>query len=267
MGLNGLAQINIELTAACDKRTLCAFCGHQNDKINPNRKGEMPFALLCKIRDQLPKGMVVQLHRDGEPTHYSRLGAALLALSPFIVSIVTHGENLAEKAQEIIDRCTTVTVSVFKGDPDGGRQYVNIRDFLRVKGDRQPQLNIKIVGDMTDEMESLYGTLGVPIIRRLLHVPQGNHKYFRRSPTIPEHGICADMLHHPSIDWRGRLFICNRLDVRDEGLLGDLNTQSLDELWNGEKRREWLDAHKRGRRDLAAPLCHNCTFWGVPSGI
>ena len=266
MGLGGLSQINLELTAMCDRHTLCGFCGHQNDKINPGAKGEMSFALLCKLRDQLPRGVVVQLHRDGEPTHYSRLGDALLVLSGFIVSIVTHGENLAHKANEIIDNCTTVTVSVFKGDPDAELQYESVKEFLHLKGDQKPQVNIKIVGDMTPEMEDKYGCLGVPIIRRLLHVPDGNYRYAGGHPTIPEHNICVDFLSHPSIDWRGNLYICNRLDPSNQGLLGDLNTTRLDVLWNSPQRMEWLEAHKRGRRDQASPLCHKCIFWGVASG-
>jgi len=266
MGLGGLNQINIELTARCDKHTLCGFCGHQNEKINPNTKGDMEFALLVEIMEQLPKGVVVQFHRDGEPTAYPTLGGALLVFSDFITSIVTHGENLIEKADQIVGQATSLTVSAFKGDPDQEIQYRNVREFLRLKGERPPVVNIKIVGDTTPEMEILYGSLGVPIIRRLLHIPSGNNKYFRRSPTIPEHGICVDFLSHPSIDWRGRLYVCNRLDARDEGLLGDLNESSFDALWNSEKRMAWLDAHKRGVRAEAAPLCRTCIFYGVPSG-
>ena len=267
MGLAGLNQINLELQAKCDKHTLCGFCGHQNDKINPVKKDEINFSLLCKIRDQLPKGIVVQLHRDGEPTLYRRLGDALLALSDFIVSIVTHGENLVRKAPEIIDRCNTVTVSVFKGDPDQELQYNTLKEFLRLKGDHRPMVNIKVVGEMTQDMEIMYGHLGVPILRRLLHIPTGNNKYFRGTPTIPETGICLDFLSHPSVDWRGILRVCSRMDPRDEGVLGDLNESTLDELWNSDKRMTWLDAHKKGKRNAAAPLCANCLYYGVPTGL
>ena len=225
----------------------------------------MDFELLIKIGLQLNNGILIQWHRDGEPTAYSQLGRALHLFKNNITSLITHGENLIKKASEIIGNCTSLTVSAFNGDPDMEWQLENIKEFLRLKGDRPPMVNIKIVGFMPLERERIYASLGIPIIRRLLHVPDGNYKYVRRNPTVPEHGICLDFLHHPSIDWKGRLFVCNRLDSSNAGLLGDLNESTLDELWNGEKRRLWLEAHKRGRRDQAAPLCRTCLYWGVPS--
>ena len=266
MSLHGLAAINIELTQACDKKTLCCFCGHQDSKIHfAAAYKPMQWELLIKILAQIPPGIVLALHRDGEPTAYERLGEALSLMKEFITSIVTHGENLIKKAAQIINNCTSLIVSAFNGDRDMEWQIENIKKFLELKGDRPPMVNIKIVGFMPPERERVYASLGVPIIRRLLHVPDGNYKYSRRNPTVPEHGICTDFLSHPSIDWRGRLFICNRLDPTDSGLLGDLNVSTLDELWNSPKRMEWLEAHKRGRRDQASPLCHKCLYYGIAS--
>ena len=261
--LNSLSQINIELTQACDKRNLCAFCGHQKPEIHfAAMYKPMQFELLQKIAAQIPQGIIVQFHRDGEPTAYKRLGDALKLFPQNITSIVTHGENLVKKASEIIGNCTSLTVSAFKGDPDGQLQYDVVKEFLFIKGEQRPIVNIKIVGE-TPKID--YATLGVPLIHRVLHVPKGDVKYAKRNPTIPEVGICLDFLSHPSVDWRGFLFICNRLDPTDAGFLGDLKVESLDALWNGTKRAEWLEAHKRGRRDLASPLCKDCLFWGVPT--
>ena len=226
----------------------------------------MRFGLFTCIVDQLPVGIIVQMHRDGEPTAYDFLGEALYYLrSKFITSIVTHGENLIKKADEIIGNCTSLTVSAFNGDTNMDWQIENIKKFLELKGDRPPIVNIKIVGSMPPARESIYASLGIPIIRRLLHVPDGNYRYARQNPTVPEHGICLDFLHHPSADWRGNLYICNRLDTTDAGLLGNLNDSTLDGLWNGAKRRLWLEAHKKGRRDQASPLCAKCLYYGVPS--
>lgn len=264
--LSGLSSVNIELSSVCDKAVLCPFCGHQDDKINPQKKGQMPLTMLMRISEQIPPGVVVQFHRDGEPTAYTCLDKALDAFSHCITSIVTHGETLAKKADQIIGKCDAVTVSAFNGDQDVEIQFASVKEFLRLKGDRRPGVNIKIVGTMQPEREALYGSLGVPIIRRGLHVPSGDTRYAKRNPTIPEHGICLDFLHKPTVDWRGRLFICVRLDPTDKGLLGDLNESSLDELWNSPLRQEWLKAHVAGRRDLASPLCHSCIYYGVPVG-
>ena len=263
--LTGLSQINLELTSRCGKHTLCGFCGHQDDAINPKAKGDMDFDTLVSLQIQLPYGLVIQFHRDGEPTDYPALGEALDLFRNYITSIVTHGENLAKRADKIIGHCTSVTVSAFNGDPDMEIQLESLAAFLAKKGDLRPMVNVKIVGSMPPEREARYASLGVPIIRRLLHVPDGNYRYAKRNPTVPEHGICLDFLGHPSVDSKGQVFICNRLDPLDQGLLGSLHENTLDELWNSPKRLVWLEAHKRGRRDEAAPLCRNCLFYGVPS--
>lgn len=263
MGLSGLAQLHIELTSKCDKRHLCSFCGHQDAQINPALQfGDMDFHLLEAVRDQLEPGIVIAFHRDGEPTAYPRLGEALKLFAEFTTSLVTHGLNLVRKADQIVGNCTTVTVSVFRGDPDGEAQYETLKIFLALKGDRPPRVQVKIVGDAD---ASRYDQLGVPVLHRLIHTPTGNARYAHRRPTIPEVGVCLDALHRPSIDWRGRVFLCNRLDTTDEGFVGCLNEQSLEEIWHGAKRRDWLRLHEHGRRGDVNSLCAACTYYGVPS--
>lgn len=265
MSLAGLAKLNIELTSKCDKRHLCAFCGHQDPWVNPITYGDMDFALLEQIRNQLLPGILISFHRDGEPTAYPRLADALDLFTGFTTSIVTHGLNLSRRADQIIDRCTTVTVSVYRGDPDSRAQLSSLTTFLQQKGDRRPQVQVKIVGDVEPAHIRLYERLGARVIRRLIHTPDNNDKYAHRKPTVPEAGVCLDFLHHPTIDRHGNVFICNRLDPQSEGLLGSLKEYSLAELWTSPRRQQWLEAHERGRREEASPLCKTCAFWGVPS--
>jgi radical SAM protein with 4Fe4S-binding SPASM domain len=241
------------------------MCGHQDQAINPIQYGDMDYALLERIREQLRPGILISFHRDGEPTVYPRLREALELFSGFTTSLVTHGGNLAKCSDVLIGQCTTVTISIFRGDADGVHQLASITEFLKEKGDRPPQVQLKIVGDMSQEELAPYEALGCRIIRRLIHVPISNSKYAHRHPTIPEAGICLDALHRPTIDWRGDFYLCNRLDPARHGYLGSVVTDSLDTLWNGPTRRAMLDAHKAGRRDLANPLCKTCEFWGVAS--
>lgn len=262
MSLSGLAQLSIELTSKCDKINLCKFCGHQDAAVNPIQYGDMDYELLKSIRRQVEAGITISLHRDGEPTAYPRLREALELFEGFTVSIVTHGENLVKCASAIIGHATSVTISVFKGDPDGDTQYETVKEFLSLKGDNAPRVQIKIVGDYPN---SPYERLHLPILRRLIHNPTGNTHYAHISPTVPEVGICLDALHRPSIDWEGRVYLCNRLDPSKETQVGDLRCQSLDEIWNGPVRHEMIEAHKDGHREEANDLCAKCHFWGVPS--
>lgn len=265
MNISGLSQLNVELTSRCSKETKCFMCGHQSAEINPRLQfGDMDFALIESIERQIDAGVIVSLHRDGDSVDYPRLGDALRVFKKHPVSLVTHGERLAEKADEIIDNCTTVTVSIIPNDPDKSMQYNSILDFLNKKGERRPQVQLKAVGNLNKDELFYFKQLGLPIIGRSLHNKRGNWTY-QNEPPIPEIRVCLDFLGKPTIDWRGRLFICNRLDTSDAGLLGDLNVQTLDELWNGDKRKAMLQAHLKGRRQEANSLCATCNYWGIPA--
>ena len=81
---------------------------------------------------------------------------------------------------------------------------------------------------------------------------------------MPEHGICLDLLTHPSVAWDGRVYLCNRLDTTDRGLLGHLDTATLEEIWNGPLRQSYVQAHLQGQR-TAVPPCSDCEYYGVPT--
>ena len=267
MELTGLSQINIELSSSCEKEPLCRFCGHQNEKVNVGlRYGDMDLTLLAHIARQVPRGTIAQFHRDGEPLVYPALAEALDLFSHCIRSIVTHGGHLGDRAHDILGRCERVTVSVFESDPAGAEQYAQVQQFLAARDEqRLPALNIKIVGEMTAEGIQGWQRLGVPIIRRQLHHPAGDWRYRGSGPPIPEAMICGDLLTHPSIDWEGNLYLCNRLQPKGEGKLGNLYASSLEELWNGEARAAIIRQHVLMQREQV-PACRGCEFWGLPAG-
>lgn len=268
--LHGLTQLNVELTSRCDKHTLCAFCGHQDPAVFPTlRVGEMAEEMLDNLAYvvyPLGKSLVVQFHRDGDPLAAPEplLCQALYAFRDNIRSIVTHGERLAERGPALIEQCESICVSVFRGDPDRELQLASLRSFLDQKGTRLPRVSIKVVGDMNDEDLQDYLEMGLPIMRRKIHVPMGNFKYAHGLPTMPEHGICLDLLHHPSVAWDGRVYLCNRLDIHDAGLIGNLAADSFDAIWNGKLRADYIQKHIEGRRvDVRA--CATCQYYGIPT--
>ena len=266
MGLAGLSHINIELNSTCNKSVLCGFCGHQNAAIHTARRdGHMDMELIRSLAGQIPSGVVVQFHRDGDPLAYAgSLGTVGRLFSHTVSSIVTHGETLWGRSHEVIGNFDVVTVSIFRGDPGRDLQLASIKRFLELKGEQSPRLIIKIVGDISDDELQPYLALGVPFVRRLLHLPRSNAKYAGGLPAMPEHGVCLDLLHHPSVAWDGRVFLCNRLDVDDRGLIGSLKDQSLESIWNGPLRRAIVTAHLRGQRaDVAA--CSTCEYYGIPT--
>lgn len=261
--LNGLYCIHLELTSRCNKA--CWMCGRRKiDEEYPEiamNYGDMDFELVKKISKQLPEGIVVQFHNNGEPLLYPRFGEAGRLFNDQIKCMDTNAKLIVEKADEIIDHLDTLTVSVIEKDPEGDEQYELVRKFLDIKKDRKPLMIYRCLGDVdTERWKRLEGLLAT----RTLHHPLGSFAY-RRNPTIPEIGICLETLNHMAIDRSGKVSICVRFDPMGQGMIGDANTSPLVDIWHSHKRKAWLRHHVAGRRDRV-PLCSYCDFWGVPTG-
>jgi MoaA/NifB/PqqE/SkfB family radical SAM enzyme len=265
MSLNGLSNINIELTSRCNKNCWC--CGRRKiDREFPQvamNYGDMSFSLLEKIALQIPDGIVVQLHNNGEPLLYPKFGEAVKLFKEIMrpkVSIDTNGKLLVEKADEIINNLDTIAISVIENDLEADEQYEIIKKFLKKRGYRKPIVIFRLNGKIEEER---YRDLGEIIAKRVLHNPLGSYDY-TNSPTIPEIGVCLDLLHHLSIDRFGNVSCCVRFDPEGVGIIGDANTQPLNEIWNSSIRKLMIESHFRGNRK-EWKLCSKCEYFGVPT--
>lgn len=260
---NGLTAVNVELTNRCNKN--CWMCGRRKiEKEYPEiamRYGDMDFELVKSISEQLPEGIVVQLHNNGESLLYPRFGHAVKLFGKQIKCLDTNGKLMVEKADEIIDNLDTFTVSVFENDNEADEQYELIRKFLEIKKDKKPFTVIRALGNVDLEK---YKKLDVLVVTRVLHSAMGSFHY-KKNPTIPEIGICLDILSHLCISRDGKISICVRFDPSGLGIIGDAKKIPLIDVWNSEKRGEWLKYHIEGKRHKV-PLCNHCEFWGVPTG-
>jgi len=261
---NGLYCIHLELTSRCNKN--CWMCGRRKiDQDYPEiamNYGDMDFELVKKIAGQLPEGIVVQFHNNGEPLLYPRFGEAVSLFTNQIRCIDTNAKLIVDKADEIIDNLDTITISVFERDEEGDKQYELVKEFLEIKGSRKPNVIYRCLGDVdTERWQKLDGIIAT----RILHNPLGSFKY-SKPPTIPEIGICIEILNHMAIDRFGKVSTCVRFDPKRLGVIGDATVESLLDIWNGPIRKEWVKYHIQGRRDKV-PLCSYCDFWGVPTGL
>ncbi len=264
MNLSGLTTINIELTSKCNKD--CGMCGRRKiDKEFPEislKYGDMDFELVKSISKQLPKNIVVQFHSNGEGLLYPKFGKAIRLFKNQIKCLTTNGDLLIKKADEIIGGLDTISISIIEDDTEEKRleQLKIIKEFLKLKGNAKPFTVFRILGNVDD---SLYEDLDGLIVKRTLHSPLGSFKY-RKPVTIPETGICWDFLNHPCINRNGDVSICVRFDPNKLGVIGNIKTDTLKNIWNGDIRMKYLERHRQGRRILV-PLCSKCEYWGVPT--
>lgn len=263
MDFGGLFVASIELSNICNKR--CWMCQRHRDGFfkKDENYGEMDLELVKKIANQLPSGIIVQFHNSGEPLLYSKFKEAIDLFDRQIKAVDTNGKLLVEKASLIIDTLDTITISTFQDDPEWEEQYEQIIEFLKIKGDRKPNVIIRVLGDIGEHRKKLYQNTGCLLVNRVLHSSAGSFEY-KKTPCIPEWGFCQELISHLVIDVDGWVSLCIRYDKDGDLRIGNANTQSLIDIWNSDKRKYYIQEHIKGNRNL--PICSKCEYYGIPRG-
>ena len=223
-------------------------------------RGDMDFALVEEIAQQLPEGIIVQFHNNGEPLLYPQLKEVLALFKGQIRNFDTNGKLLLGRADVLIDNMEVLTLSVFQNDPEAYDQWIILKQFVKYKGDRKPRLVIRCLGDVKWENYLGWGEVAL----RTLHSPCGRTNYIKH-PIIPEAGICLDALSHLSIERDGECFMCVRFNPEGKSCIGDATKQRLSEIWAGKPRAKYILSHIAGKRS-EIELCKDCDYWGVPMG-
>jgi radical SAM protein with 4Fe4S-binding SPASM domain len=261
---NGLSTVNVELSNRCQKRCWC--CGRRKlEKDYPDlcNWGDIDFKLVKSIAKQLPEGIVVQFHANGESLLYPKFGEAVKLFKNQIKCLDTNGKLLLEKSDQIIDNLDTLTISVIENDPEGDEQYEIVKKFLKIKGNRKPFMVYRLLGKIMKK-DRWYKLPGI-VATRVLHSPMGSFNY-KKKVTIPEIGICLEALNHLVINRDGTVSLCVRFDPLKELVIGNANKEKLIDIWNGKKRLSILKKHIEGKRS-ELPYCgKKCDYWGCPTG-
>lgn len=261
VNFNGLGQVNVEMTSRCNKK--CWMCGRrEREKLYGDQNyGDIDFDLLSLIAEELPKGIMVALHNNGEPLMYPRLGAAIQLFENQTTYFVSNGLLLTRKANEIIDNLDILSISIIENEePEvATKQFDEITDFLFLKGDKRPFVTLRFVGKANVDR---YKDFDVMKVYRTIHQPKGSVGY-RKPATIPEHGVCQDLLNRLAIDRFGNVSVCVRFDPDGDLILGNIVDHPLEELWNGRKRMDMLEKHIAGKRKDVLFCGNKCEFYGV----
>ena len=190
---------------------------------------------------------------------YPRLGDALKCFTGNIRCFNTNGKLLMEKASEIIGNLETLTISVVEGDEEQEEQYEIVKKFVRKRKNRIPAVIGRLLGECPNPER--WGRICEVTTGRVLHSPTGSFEYSKKV-TIPEIGICLDLLTHLAIDRYGNISMCVRFDPGGELRLGNIKDMTLQQAWNSEKRRFYLEKHiGQNRAELSG--CSKCEYWGV----
>jgi len=265
-----MVQLQLETTNVCD--SACVFCPHSQMQ---RPKGTMDRALSYRILDEAATIPIID-HLSfvglGEPLldRYliPRIAYARARMPGIWIDLTTDGSFLRPKMADALIEAglSHLNVSLNATNRESRKaimgidnfdQVVEYIEYARAAGAGKMTVTVKGIQEK-DLMEGgepelfmlRWGTDGY------LH-QEGNWAGTMRPVRVVPKSPCVRALRQIMVLWDGRVSLCC-FDAEGAVILGDLNTQTLREVYGGELALNIRRAHHEGRRG-SLPLCGTCT--------
>lgn len=271
-------MLQLESSTACDAR--CVFCPHKDMQ---RAGGVMDEGLYRKIiADAAEAGIgEVLLFLNGEPLLFPKLfdWLEMLREHGLGTTIFTNGAKLSLantfRLLRFDDVIRTVVFSLGGVDEetykavmglDYGTVKANLEMFLYVNNDHVPvEAHIPLMSQTAGFMgrwRDLWGELlpAAPTDMFNFAGLLSDEMELRETDTHRKQP-CA-RLDHLAVLWDGRVCLCC-MDAEGQVILGDLNDQSLMNVFNGELATHYRSMHAAGRYE-ELELCCDCNMNIIP---
>jgi pyruvate-formate lyase-activating enzyme len=281
------STLGVELTNVCQLR--CEHCDAQHPDIR-GRAGYMADATFARLVEQLRTLRVRNLRviGGGEPTLHPRCADYLLqlrGLAPFI-SLTPNGlrltESLSRAALSVLD---VIEISVggddaesfarSRGGADLEQLLANIARLQRLRSETWSRTMIQIrvmvrpsEQRSVDRLLRFWGMHGDVVSTQLIQ------DYFDSDGDAFPAGVpasypsCVLPFRMLGVAWDGEVPLCRGSAFqtgKPEGLvLGNIQTSTLAELWQGPVIRQYREGHRKRLAGLM-PICQSCPDAQTPA--
>lgn len=244
--LVGLAAIELNVTELCSRR--CPFCPRYDSSVYKNQDLHMSLETVTSLAKQCQQENYVgdiTLVGFGEPMLHKDLPSIVRILRTHLtnyIHIITNGDFLTPQSlKELIDAgLDKIIVSCYDGPKDKEK-------FEKLLSQFSIDYHLK--------------ELWIDQNRGLEQVVKSNN-FNNRTGLVPipitESGKqCYVPFYKLFIDWNGDVVLCSNDWHRKEKGLGNINTNTLREIWFGEKLTSIRNNLRMGNRcDKACKDCH-----------
>tara|TARA_Y100000739_G_C20569594_1_gene447057 strand:- start:394 stop:1275 length:882 start_codon:yes stop_codon:yes gene_type:complete len=243
--------LEINVTELCNRT--CIFCPRQDPSFYPNQNLHLPLSLANKISDELGglnyEGAVV-LCGYGEPLLHPTFSSIVETISKNSrVEIVTNGDHLTSKN---INKLISLGASYFVVSMyDGPEQVDKFQNMFLAAGCDESHFILR------DRWHSEKDAFGLKLTNRAGTVEIGD-----QDPIDDSHP-CHYPAYSMTIDWNGDVLLCVQ-DWNKRVKLGNLNFQTLLEVWLSSELAKWRKRLMEGRR--SKPPCNKCNADGTLHG-
>ena len=260
--MNDLLYIQLETTNHCNAN--CVFCPHHLF----TEKGFMTDELYSKIlaeAQKLPHLTEVIPMLTGEPfldkKFIPRLKQLRETLPQVVIEVYTNGSLLTDNVITELKDIPGVRYSVSLNglSPDTRKKIMGLDDYWHVVFalKTMERLGVKYRATMVaypeisrEEFSQFIQSGGTVIQYQSWAGTQ--YPYERRRWTS-----CARAINSMTIRYNGDVVLCC-FDPFGEVTFGNLNTETIEEIWQSEKHKEYQTMHKQGRGNELT-MCEHCT--------
>ena len=269
--MNFPTMLQLESSTACSAR--CIFCPHSELK---RPQGSMSDELYIKILNDAARCGIKQvlLFLNGEPFIFSRIFQWLDELRSRGMTTIfyTNASHLdSEKAARLVRYSDTVTNMIFSVSGidqlthhdimglDHERVKNNITNFMSVNQGKIPCVAQMPLFSKTESWVDQWQKLWEPIVGTAHTTCMYNYagRIHDRLETRLPRKYCG-RLDHLYVLWDGRVCLCC-MDSEGEVILGNLNNQSVSEVFNSVMMNSFRDSHRRECWDNLS-LCNVCNM-------
>lgn len=273
-----LEILQIETTNLCNAR--CIFCAH--DQIGEH--GTMPDSLYSKILrdaaklDQPPKTFIPMLTGEPflDPHIIDRIKEARAALPSTEIHLYTNGsiltEELIRQLSEIPGFC--LNISGNGASIETRKRLTGLDDYEYVAGmiDYVDMLHIRhtvslvqhpsVTGEEEEAFRRRWGQATSASSSRMPYVFQ-HLNFAGLTCPIRENNFtrCVHATSHMTVLRDGRVNLCC-MDPLGRKIFGDLNDQTVAEVWYSEGRQHYVVCHEEGR-GTECEVCKDCNIFSI----
>lgn len=298
MSLNNIENIHLAYLGKCKNKIMPLFyvieptnCCNYACPICPNRnyraseKGYMNMALFKRILEQIKDfADVIQLYWVGEPL-----------LSPSIIDMIkyckrdTHAKIMLSSngsllTKETVDKIVgsgldKLIISMDAAESNkiynqirtnGDIRVLNENTMEMIKRNSQIDITLQFILTNVNEEEKerfvkKWARYPVTIRIQCLYtwanqLPELNDFSNHLSPMIGKRRRpCSDLWYKMVVHWNGQVSLCC-FDWTFKNVIGDLNTQSIEDIWNSDTINRFRSAHMESNY---SGLCEKCDAWAT----
>lgn len=261
-GLNELAVLQLESTNLCNAK--CQFCQHSGF----TEFGTMTDELYKKIIDEaskLPSLKTLIPMLTGEPfcdeKIVERIRYAQERMPWVNIQLYTNGSLLTFELIQELKRipCFGLSVSLNGMTPETREKVMGLNDWVHVvrlvKYAEQIKLPYRVTmvayPEISQKEIEFFVQSGGMVIQYQSWAGQ-QFPYKRNRWTS-----CIRALSYMTVRYTGDVCLCC-FDPFSKVKFGNLNNQTIEEIWTSKSHTEYLVKHREGRGNML-PLCESCT--------